>query len=533
MVAVGKPTVRDVTRDLMRKWGTTTVFGNPGSTELAFLADWPDDFRYVLGLQESTVVAMADAYAQFTGNAAVVNLHSSGGVGHALGSVVTAYKNRSPLVIIAGQQSRSLLVGEPFLGAIEAAEFPKPYVKWSYQPARAADVPAAFARAYHLATQPPYGPTFLSVPADDWDAEAAPVQARPRVRGHAPDPEALREVAAALTASSRPAIVVGASVDGDDAVEDVIALAERTRAAVFAAPMSSRCSFPENHPLFAGFLQPARHRLAEALAEHDCVVVLGAPAFVYHVVTPDGPDLPQLYLINDDEQALAWAPTGTGLQATPKLAIQQLTALLPATDRPAPAPRQTPPPPAPPSPHGQMSGAYVLDAIAKALPDNAIVVEEAPSHRNDFHEYLPITTRGRGFLTIASGVLGYGLPGAVGAALAEPNRPVVAIVGDGSSMYSIQAVWTAVREHTPVTFVILDNAQYGALRSMADSHGAAKVPGMELGGLDFCALASGMGCSSRHVRTPEELHEALGAAIASDQPVLLHVRVDPDYDALY
>ena len=144
-----KLTVRDATLDLLRRLDMTTVFGNPGSTELPFLNNWPDDFRYVLGLQESSVVAMADGFARATGRAAFCNLHSAVGIGHALGSVFTAFRNQTPLVISAGQQARSLLSGQPFLGATEAANFPKPYVKWSCEPARAEDVPAALAHAYY------------------------------------------------------------------------------------------------------------------------------------------------------------------------------------------------------------------------------------------------------------------------------------------------------------------------------------------------------------------------------------------------
>src|SRR5262249_39683625 len=151
--------------------------GNPGSTELAFFKHWPDDFRYILGLQEASVVAMADGYAQATHHAALVNLHSAVGVGHALGSIVTAFHNHTPLVITAGQQARTLLPFEPLLFARDAAAFPKPYVKWSCEPAQAQDVPAALARAYSLAMQPPRGPTFVSVPADDW--EVAPDAAQP------------------------------------------------------------------------------------------------------------------------------------------------------------------------------------------------------------------------------------------------------------------------------------------------------------------------------------------------------------------
>ncbi|MFC0436001.1 benzoylformate decarboxylase [Kutzneria buriramensis] len=523
--------VRDVTRDLLRSWGCTTVFGNPGSTELPFLADWPDDFRYVLGLHESSVVAMADGYAQFSGRPAVVNLHSSGGVGHGLGSLVTAFRNRTPLLVIAGQQARSLLNGEPFLGAIDAPEFPRPYVKWSAQPARAADVPAALARALHMATQPPQGPVFVSVPVDDWDQPGVDVPSRPQVTGFAPDRDAVAALAAALDASERPAIVFGASVDADDAVEDAITLAERTNAAVWASPMSSRCSFPEDHPLFAGFLPPADRQLRLTLQAYDRVLVIGAPAFVYHVETPaDGPELPPLHLVHDDPTALSWAPAGAGLLSTPGRAIRALNALVAPASRPAPSPR---PQAAAPAATVPMTGAYVLAAVRRALPADGVIVEEVPSHRNDLREHLPITARGRGFFTIASGVLGYGLPGAVGVSLAAPERPVIAVVGDGSAMYGIQALWTAAKEHAPVTFVVLDNTQYGALRSMADSAGVAKVPGVDLGGLDFCALAAGMGCRSRLVEHPSELDEALAAAVRSTEPAVLHVRVDPGYSPLY
>jgi benzoylformate decarboxylase len=525
-------TVRDVTRELFRHWGTTTIFGNPGSTELPFLSDWPDDFRYVLGLQEGAVVAMADGYAQYTGNAAVINLHSAGGLGHALGSLVTAYHNRSPLIVIAGQQSRPLLNGVPFLGAIDAANFPRPYVKWAAEPASAAEVPAAIARAYHTAMQPPYGPTYLSVPADDWNAPATAISLRPRVRADHPlTAEAVAEIAAALDNSERPALVVGAAVDADGAVESVIELAERSRAAVFASPMSGRCSFPEDHPLFAGFLIPSRKKVAEALAAHDLVVVLGAPAFTYHVHTADpGPALPTVYLVGDDETTLAWAPDGIGFRATPRLAIQQLTAAIGRVERESPSPLVRREQPAASEP---MSGAFVMHTISTVLPTDAVVVEEAPGSRKDLHEFLPIRSRDGGFLTMSSGVLGYGLPAAIGVALAQPGRPVVAIIGDGSSMYTISALWTAAQEQIPVVFVILDNGQYAALRAHAAGDGVSKSPGWELGGLDFVALANGMGCAAQRVERPDELEPALVDALAADVPTVLHVKIDPYFEYPY
>src|SRR6266852_9149691 len=202
--------VREAVFDLFRAVGTTTIFGNPGSTELPMYRDFPADFRYVLALQEIVAVSMADGYAQATRNAGLVNLHSAAGVGHALGAVFTAYKNQTPLVVTAGQQARSILPFEPFLFAERAAEFPRPYVKWSCEPTRAEDVPAAIARAYYTAMQPPRGPTFVSVPVDDWDRPCVPPPARAVSRRIAGDPALLQRAAAALRDAHRPMMVVGA-----------------------------------------------------------------------------------------------------------------------------------------------------------------------------------------------------------------------------------------------------------------------------------------------------------------------------------
>lgn len=520
-------TVRDVVRGLMREWKITTVFGNPGTTEVPFLADWPDDFRYVLALHETSVLAMADGYAQLSGRPAVVSLHSAGGLGHALGSMVTAYQNRAPLIVIAGQQERSMLPFDPFLSAVDAAQFPKPWVKWSVEPGQAADVPAAFARAYQVATQPPYGPVFLSVPADDWLRPAEPLPAKPRVRGYAPDPDAIAEVAAALNAAERPAIVYGAAVDIDNAVPDAVELAERTRAAVYTAPFAARGPFPENHPQFAGFLKPSKGKVHAELERYDLVVVLGAPAFTYHVPTHgEVPALPPMFLVDDDPAVLARAPWATAVMSTPRAAVRALSGLVqtPAS-RSFPAGRTRAAKPQEPAPGELMSSAYVFDALTGLLPQDGLVVEEAPSLRQDLQEHLTISAKGGGFLTMASGVLGYGLPAAVGAKMARPDRPVVGLIGDGSSMYGIQALWTAAQEHVAAVFVILDNREYGAVRRHAATSLGSKVPGQDLGGLDFVPMARSMGCDAVLVERPDELAPAIKTALGSSAPTLVHVRI--------
>src|SRR6202795_5134500 len=218
--AASKPiSVKDATLNLLRSFGIRKVFGNPGSTELPFLSDWPDDIDYVLGLQEASVIGMADGYAQATRNAGFVNLHSAAGVGNALGNIYTAHRNQTPLVITAGQQARSILPLQAFLQAERASEFPRPYVKYSVEPARAEDVPAAIARAYYVAMQPPCGPTFVSVPIDDWTHQTQAVEARNISRELGPDPSAMKALAAALAASKHPALVVGPGGERAEAVE--------------------------------------------------------------------------------------------------------------------------------------------------------------------------------------------------------------------------------------------------------------------------------------------------------------------------
>ncbi|MFC6306883.1 benzoylformate decarboxylase, partial [Paraburkholderia dipogonis] len=318
--------VRDVVIDFARRVGMTSVFANPGSTELPMFRDFPADFRYVLGLQEAVVVGMADGYAQTSGRAALVNLHSAAGVGNAMGNIFTAFRNRTPLVITAGQQARSILPFDPFLSATSATELPKPYVKWSIEPARAQDVPLAIARAWAIAMQEPRGPVFVSIPVDDWDQPAEPLPERVVSHVTRPAPEALAQIGDLLDQCERPAFVVGGAVDRAGAVDDVVRLAERHCARVYVAPMTGRCSFPESHRLFAGFLPAMRERIVELLDGHDVVFAVGAAAFSYHV-EGEGPHVPvgaQLCQLIDDPGTAAWTPQGLAVVGNVRLGIQDL-----------------------------------------------------------------------------------------------------------------------------------------------------------------------------------------------------------------
>ena len=513
-------TVREAVLRLLRAFGLTTVFGNPGSTELPMFRSFPDDFRYVLALQESIAVGMADGFAQATRNAALVNLHSAVGVGHALGNLFTAFKNQTPLVVTAGQQARSILPFEPFLFAAQATEFPKPYVKWSCEPARAEDVPLAIARAYYVAMQAPRGPTFVSIPVDDWDRMCTPVEPRKVSQVSCGDPHMLAEAAEALAHAQRPVIIVGASVARDGAWNEVITLAERHEAPVWVSPMSGRNSFPEDHRLFAGFLDASRERIVESLRGADFVLVLGAPVFTYHVEgfgphVPPGAALVQLV---DDPSVAAWAPAGSAIVTHLRHGIRALLA--------GPEPRRRTAPVLPtrtfPLSCERLTDRYLLQRIAALRPPGSIVVEEAPSSRGPMHDHLPIVEPDT-FYTCASGGLGHGLPAAVGMALARPHERVIAVLGDGSSLYSIQGLWSAAQLQRPITFVIVKNGRYEALHAFGRHFNLEKLPGTELPAVDFCGLAEAQGVAAVRVTKVAELDEVLTRAFQSGGPMLVEV----------
>jgi benzoylformate decarboxylase len=523
LTASPSATVRDAVLGLLRSFRVTTIFGNPGSTELPLFRSFPNDFRYVVGLQESIVVGMADGYAQATRNAALVNLHSAVGVGHAMGNIFTAYRNRTPLIITAGQQARAILPTEPFLFSMQATEFPKPYVKWSNEPARAQDVPAAIARAYYLAMQPPCGPTFVSIPVDDWDQPAELLAARQVSTALRAAADLLATVVDALDHAQRPAFVVGAGVDRDGAWDLAVRLAERHNALVWVSPNCGRCSFPESHPLFAGFLPAAKEAIVRHLAGHDLVLALGAPVFTYHT-EGFGPYLPagtRLFQLIDDPDVASWLPTGTSVVTSLHLGIADLLDRAPPPRRPRPDGRGKPPRAQPSTP---ITVAYLMQTLAEIRPSDSIIVEEAPSSRSAMQAYLPID-RSDGFYTCSSGGLGHGLPAAVGVALGKPGQKVIALIGDGSSMYAIQGLWSAGQLELPMTFVIIRNGKYQALEDFGTHFGLAQTPGTKLPAIDFVALAVGQGIDGCRVDRADALADVLRNALVTEKPTLVEVTV--------
>ena len=523
-------TVRDETHDVMRKLGLTTVFGNPGSTEETFLKNFPSDFNFVLALQEASVLAIADGFAQATRTVAFVNLHTAPGLGNALGNLVNTRMSKTPMILTTGQQTREMLLMEPWLTNVDATEFPKPHVKWSYETSRAKETPAAFMRAYAVASQPPQGPAYLSLPLDDWEAESSgPAVVRTVATRTAPDPERLSDFASRLKSAMNPALVIGPDVDRADAWAEAISVAEKLGIAVFGPPGGERCGFPEDHPQFAGNLKFAIGPLCDQLTGHDLVLVIGAPVFRYYPYVPGKylPDGCQLLHITDDPEEAGRAPVGDSLVANAKLALQ---ALFPLIEQYQAKSYKRPAAPAPAMDSGSspMSADAFYAAVSRVRSDDSVIVEESPSNLATLHKHLP-TRKPLSFFTMASGGLGWGLPGGIGVALGERstgrNRPVISVIGDGSFQYSIQSLWTAAQQKARLVILVPVNEEYAILKAFAKQEDTPGVPGLDVPGIDITGLAAAYGCKTSHASTPDDVSDQLKAALQNDGPTVIAAKI--------
>jgi benzoylformate decarboxylase len=489
---------------------------------------------------------MADGFAQATGRPALVNVHTGPGVGNAMGCMLTAFQNKTPLIVTAGQQTREMLLMEPWLTNVEATMLPRPWVKWAYEPVRAEDVPAAFMRAIATALQPPSGPVFLSLPLDDWEKPCdTPAVVRTVSRRCAPDPARLAEFARALMEASSPVLIYGAAIARGNGWNPAVAYAEALGAPVWAAPGSERAPFPENHPLYCGGLPFAIGPLSKKLEGHDLALVIGAPVFRYYPYVP-GPYLPtglRLLHISDDPTETSRAPVGDSLLGDAVLSLIALKDLLrdykPKTGkaREKIAHRMAPHPSSSPklSDDGRLTAAQVFHALNEIRPANTVLVEESPSNLGDLHAAWPITEPDT-FYTFASGGLGWNLPASVGIALGERdtgrNRPVIMVIGDGSFQYSLQSIWTATQLKLPILIVVLNNQEYCILKSFAVLEDAPGVPGLDLPGIDIVSLAKGYGCDAVRVDNLEAIKKAATKAWTKSKPTLLEVPISPQVPPL-
>jgi benzoylformate decarboxylase len=544
--------VREAAFELLRARGMTTIFGNPGSTELPMLGPYPEDFRYVLGLQEAVAVGMADGFAQASGNVGHVNLHTAPGLGNGVGAIFNARANKAPLLVTAGQQVRSLIAMQANLTNRDAIEVPKPYVKWSNEPVRAADVPFALAQAIHHASLPPQGPAFVSIPMDDWGQELAPIdyatQIARRVDGRAqPDPALIAALAKRLRMAARPVLVAGPEIDASGGWDAAVELAESQRLPVWASPATGggRIGFPEDHPAFQGVLPPAVGPLGQALTGYDLVLVAGSSVFPYYPNLPGDflPEGSELVAITSDPDEAARAPMGEAIVADVALTLRALVAELAVRSARAQAgelddgdpaehePHTREEPPArfeldAPAPGDLISGGEVHTLLAGLFPEDGIVVLESPSSTAALRNNLRLSQPGSYYFS-AGGGLGFGLAASLGVQLAQPERQVVCVLGEGSAQYAITAFWTAAAYSIPVKFLVLRNNEYSILKWFAMIESVEGSPGLDLPKLDVAATAASYGVPSSTVSGRDELHAGLADALAQDGPRLVQVDVAP------
>jgi benzoylformate decarboxylase len=521
--------VRDVFFDLLRERGLTTMFSNPGSTEVPLVTDLPPDLHFVLGLHEASVVGMATGWALGRGEAALVLLHTTAGLGNAVAALATARVNRAPLVVLVGQQDRRHLASEPFLsGRLEglAGDYPVSVE----QPAYAQDLPAAIRRAEHEASTH-RGPALVIVPMGDWEAEAdeerEPAAAMRVVGAAAADGRAVGELAAMLESSERPALVVGGLADDEETWTALVALAERLAAPVWQEAFGARAGFPQDHVLFAGHLPPDRSGLREVLGRYDAVLCVGAPAFKqYTYVEGRFADTGVcVAVVTPDAAAAHRSSAELAVIAPLAAACRELAGRL--TQREADPPPRWRPEPLAPEPI--LRAGHVFDALASRLPRDAVLIEETPSSRPELNQRYAATGP-FGYVSAAMGGLGFALPGAAGFKLGRPDLPVVAVVGDGSAMYAIQALWSAVEYRAGALYVVMSNGGYAVMDLLAGQQGGTG-PWPGIGHLDLQALAAGFGCESRRVADVEALEhvfdEVVPTLVDRDEPLLVEAVVAP------
>ncbi|MCZ4587622.1 benzoylformate decarboxylase [Rhodococcus opacus] len=519
-------TVRDVTYDLLRARGLTTIFGNPGSNELPFLSGLPTDFRYILGLHEGAVLSMADGYSLVTGDTTLINLHAASGSGNAMGALTNSVYSHSPLVVTAGQQVRSTIGQEVMLSNVDAGSLMKPLVKWSSEPTCAEDVPRTMSQAITMAALPAKGPVYVSIPYDDWAADAPTETARLLERdvhsAAALSGEQISSLVGLLESAANPVLVLGPAVDADHANDDAVRLAEKLRVPVWIAPSPCRCPFPTRHPSFRGVLPAGVRDLSSALSGHDLILVVGAPVFRYHQHLPGRylPEGARLIQVTDDPGEAARAPIGEAFVAPIGNTLAVLASIVEPSDR-LPLP-QLADFKEPESAGPGLDPEHLFALVRAAAPDDAIYVNESTSTADAFWSQMALAHQGSYYFP-ASGGLGFGLPAAVGAQLGCPQRQVIGLIGDGSANYGITALWTAARYRIPVVIIILKNGTYGALRGFSKILNTGDTPGLDVPGIDFVNIAQGYGVRGTAVASAADFVTAFKSALAAEVPTLIEV----------
>ncbi len=541
--------------------GVKYIFGNPGTTELPLMDSLATDSRlqYVLGLQEVPVMAMADGFAMASGSIGVVNLHICAGLGNAMGMLYNAFREGTPLLVTAGQQDRRLRFEEPILWG-DMVSVARPWTKWAAEIERIEDLPSAIRRAMQTALTPPTGPVFLSIPMDvqtelaEMDLALSP---RPDPNFH-PAPEAIRAGAEVLLAAKNPAILAGSRVVERGAIRELIAIAERLGTPVLAEAGTThgRLSFPADHPLYAQGLPLWSAEVHDRLSDFDALLVVGMDLLREYVYQEPARALPhgiRVVHLDEDPRQLGknypltvaiWGGTKAGLADLDAELNRQMTsaqreiaagrsakigathaAARDALVQDAAAQRDARP----------MTPLTAMSSLARVLPDNIAVIEEAVTTTGTTLERLGALKNTTGYFGHRGWGLGWGLGCSIGVKLAWPDRPVVALLGDGATLYGVQGLWTAAKYRIPVTFAIMNNAQYQILKIGAAQQGlpaarAGQFVGMDMTQpeVDFVGLAKSLGVRAERITEPDQLSELVGKSLAGDEPRLFDVQIERD-----
>jgi benzoylformate decarboxylase len=528
--------------------GITHLFGNPGTTELAIMEVVPDfpQLEFVLALQESAVVAMADGFCRASGRLAAANVHVMPGLGNAMGALYNAKFSGSPVILTAGQQEQGHGLLEPMLYE-PLVPVAQPLVKWAVEVTRAADLPRIIHRAAKIALTPPTGPVFLSLPGDVLD-ETTEMDMGRQVRvdsASRPGDAALDKIAQQLLAAKKPAILAGQELALREAFAEAGELAELIGAAVYASSIPYSAQFPTEHPAFMGAFSRTQKQVRAALEAHDLLLVLGADLLrmsVYSPVEPLPPELPVIHISERAHELGKNYRTDIAVEADVKQTLRALLPLIrPQADRASAQGRlaelksrnwsaqrdkarmdallaaETKP----------IDPQYLMLRFAEALPRDAVVVDEGLVSSYPLPKVLPL--RGpRDYYGLASGGLGFAIPGAVGISMALPGRPIAVVCGDGAAMYSIQGLWTAAHHELPITYVIANNRGYRIIKErLVSFRKTDKFTGMDIRNpdLDFVSLAQSMGLAARRVTDPQDIAPALREGFASGRPNLIDMRV--------
>ena len=543
--------------EMMARNGVRYVFGNPGTTELPLMDQFAarDEISYILALHEDSALGIAAGFAEATGRAAVVNLHTNPGLAHALGNLYNAYRAGTPLVVTAGQQDTRSMIDEPLLYA-DMLELARQHTKWAWEVCHASEIPAALQRAFRLAETAPTGPVFVSLPVNVMEERAememrTGVQIGARVRG---DRAKIEEAARLLVAARNPAIISGDGVARSGAIGEVVKLAEAVGARVHAEPLNSLLTFPTNHALYAGPLFPNAAQTAALLDGVDVILIIGVNNLAPLVYTGARMILEtaRLIQINADARELGKNfAAEVAILADPRSAVEELIEILAhemsgaaseaiarrremvmahISQSRAKFVEQASAAPA----DELMSPGFVAREMRRRAASDAVLVDESVTS-TAFVRTIFDLSEPNSYFYAKGGSLGLGLPAAVGVKLAMPDRQVFCAVGDGSALYSIQALWTAARYKLAVVFVIFNNASYMILKGgLVAMRGASaergKFVGMDITEpeIDFVSLAESMGVAARRVSHHAEVGAALDWALNENGPTLLDVAIARD-----